>query len=93
MTWLCDSSALVKRYVQEIGSRWFRREVDRHTMVIAQITVVEVHAALALRYRTGTISVITKSLPSHSPTVPLCLRGRLRHGIRNLVPHFVKNVS
>lgn len=59
MIWSCDSSVLVKRYIQKIGSHWFRREVDRHTIVIAQITVVEVHAALALRYRTGTISLFS----------------------------------
>ncbi len=57
MIWFCDASALVKRYIQESGSSWFRREVDRHDIVIAHITVVEVHAALAARYRTGTISI------------------------------------
>ena len=55
MIWFCDASALVKRYVQEVGSRWFRHEVDRHTIVIAHITVVEVHAALAANHRTGAI--------------------------------------
>ena len=57
MIWFCDASALVKRYVKESGSGWFRREVDRHTIVIAHITVVEVHAALAARYWTGTVSL------------------------------------
>ncbi|MCS6805151.1 MAG: type II toxin-antitoxin system VapC family toxin [Acidobacteriota bacterium] len=59
MIWFCDASALVKRYIQEVGSRWFRREVDRHTVIIAHITVVEVHAALAARYRTRTISLFS----------------------------------
>jgi len=45
--WYCDASALVKRYVLEEGSRWFRRQVDNHTVLISHITVVEVHAALA----------------------------------------------
>jgi len=57
--WFCDASALVKRYVQEAGSRWFRREVDRHAIVIAQITVVEVHAALAANYRTRALSLFS----------------------------------
>jgi hypothetical protein len=35
MIWACDTSALVKRYVQELGSRWFRREVDHHIILIA----------------------------------------------------------
>ena len=59
MIWFCDTSALVKRYVQETGSRWFRHEVDRHNILIAHTTQVEVHAALATRYRAGTISIFS----------------------------------
>jgi hypothetical protein len=59
MIWFCDSSALVKRYVQEVGSHWFRREIDRHTVVIAYITIVEVHAALAARHRRDGISLFS----------------------------------
>jgi hypothetical protein len=59
MIWACDTSALVKRYIQELGSRWFRREVDHHIIIIAHITGVEVHAALAARYRIGTIPLFS----------------------------------
>jgi predicted nucleic acid-binding protein len=51
-----DSSALVKRYVQEIGTAWVRR-LTRHNpstiIYIARITVVEVTSAVARR-RKGT---------------------------------------
>ena len=33
MIWYCDSSALVKRYVRETGSRWFRAQVSQHQAV------------------------------------------------------------
>ena len=59
MIWYCDASALVKRYVLEEGSRWFRRQVDNHTVLISHITVVEVHAALATRHRLGTVSLFS----------------------------------
>lgn len=57
MIWFCDASALVKRYVEEEGSLWFRHEVGRHKIVIAHITVVEVQAALAANYRSGAIAL------------------------------------
>ena len=56
MIWFTDSSALVKRYVNEKGSRWLRREITRHEVTIAQITLVEVVAALRKRFRQGDIS-------------------------------------
>jgi len=51
-----DSSALVKRYVQETGTAWARRLTRRHPstiIYIARITVVEVTSAVARR-RKGT---------------------------------------
>jgi predicted nucleic acid-binding protein len=49
-----DSSALVKRYVQETGTAWVRR-LTRHNpstiIYIARITVVEVTSAVARRRR------------------------------------------
>lgn len=49
-----DSSALVKRYVTEPGSRWIRQITDitaNNTILIAEITVAEVAAALAAKHR------------------------------------------
>jgi len=49
-----DSSALVKRYVNEIGSAWVGKTVDSasgNKIFIAEITVVEIMAAIARRTR------------------------------------------
>ncbi len=55
-----DSSALVKRYLTEIGSAWVGAQTDPaagNTIVVAEITRVEVAAALAARHRaTGGIT-------------------------------------
>lgn len=59
-----DASALVKRYVAETGSAWVRElieRVDPHTgdriniVVIAEISIVEMAAALAIIARIGRI--------------------------------------
>src|SRR5271166_2092441 len=49
-----DSSALVKRYVQEVGTPWVRRLTHRgqaHEIYLASITPVELTAAVARRRR------------------------------------------
>jgi predicted nucleic acid-binding protein len=54
-----DTSALVKRYIDESGSAWLRAIVDpalNPFLVISQLLVVEVHSALNRRLREGTIS-------------------------------------
>ena len=56
MIWYCDSSALVKRYVRETGSPWFREQVSQHRLLTSTLAVAEVPAALARRKRDGTFS-------------------------------------
>lgn len=55
-----DSSALVKRYLTEVGSIWVNRETrleNGNLIVVAEITRVEVAAAIAGRHRaTGGIT-------------------------------------
>ncbi len=54
-----DSSALVKRYLSETGSAWIGILTDPtagDTIVLAEMTQVEVAAALASRHRAGGIS-------------------------------------
>lgn len=54
-----DTSALVKRYIDETGSVWLRANIDpvlRPFLVISQLLIVEVHSALNRRLREGTIS-------------------------------------
>jgi len=55
----CDSSALVKGYVQEQGSAWMRTLLDPtagHHLYLASITSVEVIAAVTRRLRRGDIA-------------------------------------
>ena len=56
-----DSSALVKRYVVEVGSAWVQAITDPgtgHRIHIAQITAVEVAAAVARRVFNGHTSKV-----------------------------------
>ena len=49
-----DASALVKRYVAEPGSNWTKQITDfeaKNTILIAEITLAEVAAALAAKHR------------------------------------------
>lgn len=55
-----DSSALVKRYLTETGSTWINNLLDPasgNTIIVATITQVESAAALAARYRSGSITL------------------------------------
>src|SRR5215831_20177248 len=49
MIWFVDTSALVKRYIKEQGSEWFRREIIQHNVLISQLTPIEMAAALSKR--------------------------------------------
>ena len=49
-----DASALVKRYADEPGSTWVRQITDPsapHTILLAEVTLAEVAAALAAKHR------------------------------------------
>ncbi|MDO8972003.1 MAG: type II toxin-antitoxin system VapC family toxin [Saprospiraceae bacterium] len=53
-----DTSALSKRYVQEIGSQWVRTLIlspDEHTILSSELTMVELYSALARRKRDGSV--------------------------------------
>ena len=53
-----DTSALVKRYVAEVGSAWVRRMVARpvqHVIYTAALTEVEVRSALQRLVREGRV--------------------------------------
>lgn len=57
--YVCDSSALVKCYVQEQDSAWMRTLLDPtagHHLYLASITGVEVIAAVTRRLRRGDIA-------------------------------------
>jgi hypothetical protein len=60
-----DASALTKRYLTEIGSAWISNLTDpasANTLVVAEITRVEVAAALAARERAGSITRTERDL-------------------------------
>jgi uncharacterized protein len=49
-----DASALVKRYVDETGSAWVRsitNPAEGHSILLAEISIAEVTAALAAKQR------------------------------------------
>jgi predicted nucleic acid-binding protein len=49
-----DASAVVKRYADEAGSAWVRQITDpqaENTILLAEITLAEVTAALAAKQR------------------------------------------
>ncbi|MCL5997387.1 MAG: type II toxin-antitoxin system VapC family toxin [Chloroflexi bacterium] len=57
-TFYLDTSALLKRYVHELGSSWIRAITSPgsgHALLTASITTVEVYSALARRKREGTV--------------------------------------
>ena len=54
-----DSSALLKRYISETGSSWIQSLTAKsagNLVVVAQITWVEIHSALARRQREGSLN-------------------------------------
>jgi predicted nucleic acid-binding protein len=57
-TYVCDSSAVVKRYVRETGTVWVLSLTDPgagHTLYVAGITGVEVVSALTRQTRSGAL--------------------------------------
>ena len=60
-----DSSALIKRYVPEIGTAWIQGIADPqngHSLLISPITRVEVFSAFARRQREGNLSASDSTL-------------------------------
>ena len=58
-TYYADSSAWVKRYAEETGSRWVQSicEPDSgHVIALAQIGLVEIAAALGMKHRQEELS-------------------------------------
>jgi predicted nucleic acid-binding protein len=54
-----DSSALLKRYVPEVGTTWVRSWIELQAgniVLIAEVAIIECVAALARRQREGTVA-------------------------------------
>lgn len=61
-TYYADSSALVKRYVSEAGSGWVQTICDPasgHVLVLSNIGLVEIAAALAVKQRQDVLDAST----------------------------------
>lgn len=53
-TYFADSSVLVKRHIQEIGSKWFSQIADEqagNTIIISRLSITEVFSAFNRRCR------------------------------------------
>ena len=60
-----DSSALIKRYVQERGTAWIRASIDPvagHHIFAARLALVEVAATLARQARAGNLTAAEAAL-------------------------------
>lgn len=51
-----DTSAFVKRYVEETGSSMVRTALRSHSVVVARVTLAEAAAAVARAARTGALT-------------------------------------
>ncbi|NET61653.1 MAG: type II toxin-antitoxin system VapC family toxin [Symploca sp. SIO2E6] len=63
-----DSSALVKRYISEIGSTWVLGLFEpalNHEILVAAVTGVEIVAAITRRARGGSISTLDATTVSN----------------------------
>jgi predicted nucleic acid-binding protein len=75
-TFYLDTSALIKRYVQESGTAWIQTQITPptdHVLLTARITMVEVYSALARRKREGSVpaadcAVAAQAFAVHSVT-------------------------
>jgi uncharacterized protein len=55
-----DSSALVKHYITEVGTRWVSNLVTsaQNVIYVGRVTGAEIVAAISLRNRTGSLSQV-----------------------------------
>jgi predicted nucleic acid-binding protein len=55
-----DSSALVKRYIDEVGSDWLRAALDTSpapSLIVVHLAIVEITSALTRRMREGILTL------------------------------------
>jgi len=58
-TYYLDTSALIKRYIDEVGSDWLRATLDAQpppSIIVVHLITVEVTSALARRMREGILT-------------------------------------
>jgi predicted nucleic acid-binding protein len=96
-----DTSALVKRYAVEVGSSWVTAQTEpasRNECWLAALTRVEVLAALALKVRTGHLTlsqarraeqVFRRELATHFQSIDVT-RALLHEAMRLVLPHALR---
>jgi len=52
-----DSSALLKRYIAEAGSRWVSALIDKESVAISELALAEVASGFGRRMREGTLGI------------------------------------
>lgn len=68
-SYFLDTSALAKRYVDELGSDWIRiltAPAAENALLTARITMVEMYSALARRKREGSVSTDACESAAHA---------------------------
>ena len=60
MIYYLDTSALIKRYLNETGSSWIRdlTQTTEHLFIASRLAVVEINSAFARRLREGTVTQV-----------------------------------
>jgi predicted nucleic acid-binding protein len=59
-TYYVDTSALVKRYIDEVGSDWLRAELNTSpppSLLVVHLAIVEITSALTRRMREGILTL------------------------------------
>ena len=76
MKYFFDSSAIVKRYITEIGSAWVKTIVKsqpKKNLYLSFVTGAEAAAAFAKRHRNGDISTADYSNRINKSQLPLLI--------------------
>jgi predicted nucleic acid-binding protein len=61
-----DTSALVKRYIEETGSAWTRRLCVTQSIVVSAIALAEISSTFARRNRESTLSIDDRNALLHT---------------------------
>lgn len=87
-----DSSGLVKRYQDEIGSSWVRglfKDPPENTILIAEITPVEFYSGMTRLVREGTLDLLAARYLRHVLAIQL----RQQYRLVSLTPQVISQAQ
>ena len=87
-----DSSALIKRYIVEPGTAWVRLLTNRssgNTVIIAQMTQIEIVSGASRRVREGTLTTRT----ARAVRLLIDCHARREYVVIGLTPHVVRRAE